>query len=273
MKQYHLLAAFLFVFTFAAAQNKINELVNAEKSFAALSKEQTTKAAFVTFLDSNSIVFRNGAMMNGFETWSKRKEDSSLLLWAPEFAVLSASGDFGVTAGPSEFKPSRTENARSYYGHFASLWHKNNLGKWKVLCDIGISHDSTYTVMKNVTTIMLPVNKKITKEAGRNPLEKEHSLFNTLKQNGAAMPDQIVSNKAWILLTGKHPVHGNELQKYDFTSSFTGTQFTNTGQFISPVEDLFVLYGKTKTKDKEGNYMSAWILDDNKWKLILFVVN
>src|SRR4051794_23081604 len=99
MRQYQLLAAFLFVFVFAAAQNKMNELVNAEKNFAALSKERTTKAAFVAFLDSNSIVFRNGAIMNGFDTWSKRTEDSSLLLWGPDFAVLSASGDFGVTSG------------------------------------------------------------------------------------------------------------------------------------------------------------------------------
>ena len=274
MKQCHSLTAFLFLFcAFANAQNKIDELVNAEKSFATFSKQHSTKAAFVNFLDSNSVVFRNGAGVNGLDTWSHRKEDSSLLFWEPEFAVMSASGDFGVTSGPSVFKPSRAENERSFHGHFASVWHKNSHRQWKVLCDIGINHDCTYKANENIIKVMLPVNKNFANEAQMSVLATEQRFFNSFKQFHASLPAGMVSSKARILLQGKHPLHSSQLHKYDFTSTFSGIQFINIDHLTSPSNDLFVSYGKTKTKDKEANYLTAWINEGKGWKLILFLVN
>lgn len=82
------------------AQPPVDALVNAERSFAALTAGTSTRRAFLSFLDSNSIVFSQGEIRNGYMRWSRDiPEDSSLLLWRPEFAVLSASGDMLVSYG------------------------------------------------------------------------------------------------------------------------------------------------------------------------------
>jgi hypothetical protein len=46
------------------AQQPIDKLIAAERSFAATSKEQTTKIAFLSFLDSNCVGYRNGEQVN-----------------------------------------------------------------------------------------------------------------------------------------------------------------------------------------------------------------
>src|SRR6266542_6492037 len=82
----------------ANAQQPIDELIAAEKKFANISKEQTTKKAFLGNVDSNCIGFSKGEQLNIFTQWTTRKEDSSKLTWAPELAIISSSGEMGVTA-------------------------------------------------------------------------------------------------------------------------------------------------------------------------------
>jgi hypothetical protein len=82
MKTTILSAAVLMCICFKLhAQQPIDKLIASEKSFAATSKEQTTKIAFLSFLDSNCVGYRNGEQVNLFEEYSKRKEDSSKLTW------------------------------------------------------------------------------------------------------------------------------------------------------------------------------------------------
>ncbi len=80
------------------AQQPIDQLIAAEKKFANTSKEQTTRKAFLANVDSNCIGFNKGEEVNIFTQWTTRKEDSSKLTWAPELAIISSSGEMGVTA-------------------------------------------------------------------------------------------------------------------------------------------------------------------------------
>ena len=62
------------------------------------------------------------------------------LNWAPEFADIAVSGDLGYTTGPWEFRRS-PKDAPVAFGHYVTLWRKQNNGAWKVEVDIGIGHD------------------------------------------------------------------------------------------------------------------------------------
>src|SRR3990172_2823380 len=86
----------------AASSQHTKSLVQAELAFAAMSVEKGRKAAFITFLSEDSILFRPGPV-SGKKWFIEAPEAHGLLSWRPVVAVVSASGDFGYTTGPWEF--------------------------------------------------------------------------------------------------------------------------------------------------------------------------
>ncbi len=97
MKNILLIALNFFSF-FSLAQSfspAVQQIIDAENSFASLSKKQNTRDAFIANLADNGIVFEETEPVIGKEVWLKRRADSSLLFWWPVFSDVSASGDFG----------------------------------------------------------------------------------------------------------------------------------------------------------------------------------
>ena len=82
------------------AQKGIDNLIRAEKDFAAYSVTHSTKEAFLEYMDSSSILFDEGKSVKGIEFWNKREKKSTVLKWRPLYASIAGSGDFGYTTGP-----------------------------------------------------------------------------------------------------------------------------------------------------------------------------
>ena len=57
----------------AFSQERVNDLIKAEKDFAAYSVAHSTKEAFEAFIDSNSIMFDNGKVVKAIDFWAKRQ--------------------------------------------------------------------------------------------------------------------------------------------------------------------------------------------------------
>src|SRR5688500_2090985 len=90
----------------ASAQKSLDDLIGAEKNFSMFSLRNGTRDAFLAYLDSNGIVFNNKKPVNGLQFWTAKDHTRSELDWAPEFAEISSSLDFGYTTGPWKFKKS-----------------------------------------------------------------------------------------------------------------------------------------------------------------------
>jgi len=60
--------------------------------------------------------------------------------WEPIYTDMAASGDFGYNTGPWEFRVNKTDEKPVAYGHFISVWKKQQDGSWKLAIDIGIDH-------------------------------------------------------------------------------------------------------------------------------------
>src|SRR5215468_11003558 len=120
-------------------KTELDNLIQTERSFAALSRAQGIRAAFLANLDEDSIIFRPTAVpgRHWFET---NPASPAQLIWAPEFADISAAGDLGYTTGPWERRPGAGQTGAPAFGHFVTLWRKQADGKWKAALDIGISH-------------------------------------------------------------------------------------------------------------------------------------
>src|SRR5215831_15342243 len=124
----------------AISQKPIEQLIATEKNFANTSKEQTTKKAFLAYVDSNCIGFNKGEQLNVFREWTKRNEDSSKLTWAPELAIIASSGELGITTGPWEYRARSLNDTPIAHGNFTTVWKKKDDGKWKAMLDMGISY-------------------------------------------------------------------------------------------------------------------------------------
>jgi ketosteroid isomerase-like protein len=123
----------------AAETSSLDGLVAAERAFSAHCVEHGMKEAFTSYLADDGILFRPGPV-NGQQMWSRRPEVKGTLIWEPSFAEVSASGDFGVTLGPWEFRPPKGERGEVGHGTFVSAWRRDGDGPWRVALDIGVSH-------------------------------------------------------------------------------------------------------------------------------------
>ncbi|RYF83489.1 MAG: nuclear transport factor 2 family protein, partial [Chitinophagaceae bacterium] len=126
---------FLFFLSLASiicfSQNpKPEDVLNAEKSFAAYSVEHGMKAAFLKFLDSNGVVFEKGKAVNGIQTWNQKTDQAGVLNWHPVHGEIARSGDMGFTTGPWTFQPKTINDSVVARGQYSTLWKKER-GQWK----------------------------------------------------------------------------------------------------------------------------------------------
>lgn len=119
------------------AADDFEDLVSAERAFAADASARSTREAFVAALADDGLVFAPGPT-NGKRVWESRPVDKNRLEWAPAVAEIAGSGDLGYTIGPWRFTPADAEKP-SDFGQFFTVWRKQADGKWKVLIDHGVS--------------------------------------------------------------------------------------------------------------------------------------
>jgi hypothetical protein len=255
------------------AQQPIDKLIAAERSFAATSKEQTTKIAFLSFLDSNCVGYRNGEQVNLFEEYSKRKEDSSKLTWAPEFAVISSSGNIGATTGPWEYRQSSLKDTPVAHGHFTTIWKKNDKGEWKAAFDMGISYDQKQNSNNKTTEIILTKPAVMEEETGALALIDLNfsDAFEIDKKYAAS---KVITNDSWFSIQGNAP--------YKDVTSITEAMNRNTDKIkfsppshviVSDNTDMFAVSGNAQTGDKKQAYMRLWIKQGDMWKLLMMVIH
>ncbi len=120
-----------------AAASDFDDLVAAERAFAADASARSTREAFLAALADDGLVFQPGPT-SGQRTWTDRAPDKNHLEWAPAMAEIAKSGDLGYTIGPWRFTEAEAK-APSATGWYFSIWRKQADGTWRVLLDHGIT--------------------------------------------------------------------------------------------------------------------------------------
>jgi ketosteroid isomerase-like protein len=121
-----------------ASADDFDDLVAAERAFAADAQARGMREAFLAALAEEGVVFSPGPV-NGHAVWTARTADATKLEWAPEAAEIAASGDLGYTYGPWRLTPPDAR-APVAFGHFLTVWQKQADGHWKALADKGVRH-------------------------------------------------------------------------------------------------------------------------------------
>jgi ketosteroid isomerase-like protein len=119
-----------------ATASDFDDMVAAERAFAADAVARTTREAFLAALAPDAVVFDPGPA-EGQRVWTARAPNKHRLEWAPAMAELSAGGDLGYIVGPWRFTPEGAA-APAATGWFVTVWKKQADGRWRVLVDHGL---------------------------------------------------------------------------------------------------------------------------------------
>jgi len=123
----------------APAMDDARSLAAAETAFAAHSVREDMRAAFLAnFADDG--VFVRGGWTNARASLTPRAAPPIVLDWRPVFTEVSASGDMGLSTGPSKITSKANPAEPPGYGQFVSVWKREPGGPWRVVADLGIAH-------------------------------------------------------------------------------------------------------------------------------------
>ena len=126
-------------------------LAAAESAFAAQSLREDMRAAFLAHFAPEGVMPR-GSWVNAREFLTPRPAPPIVLDWRPVFTEVAASGDMGLSTGPSKIT-SRADPSQFGYGQFVSIWKREAGGPWRVVVDLGISHDAPVFWDKPLETV------------------------------------------------------------------------------------------------------------------------
>jgi ketosteroid isomerase-like protein len=260
----HIFFAF-FLLTLAGsarAQSPLLTLLNTEKKFAQLSKDSTTKAAFLQYPNS-----------------------PEKLTWQPIAADVSASGDLGYTTGPWETRPKTLADKPTGFGHFVTIWKKQPDGNWRAAVDIGISHPappsppvSSIRAATGIRSVTSPDTLKNREEL----LAFDNQFTKVLEKTGAAATYKLyLAPQARFYRMDQQPYTEraaiDSLLKQPVTLSFLPLNAS-----VSESGDLGYVYGNSqvmattagKPVKRMGNYLRIWKKEgQSQWKIVLDLIN
>jgi len=114
-------------------------LAAAETAFAAHSVREDMRVAFLAAFADDGVFVRNGWIVSN-DFLRDRAAPPIVLDWRPQYVETAASGDLGLSTGPSRITSKATPGTPPTYGQFVSVWRRAPGGPWKVAVDLGISH-------------------------------------------------------------------------------------------------------------------------------------
>lgn len=122
----------------AAAQASLTSAMQADRDFAAMSKKDGPKAAFLQYMAKDGAFFQPGVVVNGAEAIAGGFDASPPgfgIDWAPDGGHGSASGDLAVTTGRYTIHVSGQAIEQ---GRYVTVWSKDEAGALKAVMDLGV---------------------------------------------------------------------------------------------------------------------------------------
>jgi ketosteroid isomerase-like protein len=255
----------------------LNALVEAERSFAAMSEKDGMKKAFLTFLADEAVIFQPNPV-NGKSVWQEREETTARLTWHPTLACVSSSGDLGVTSGPWMYTPEAHLDQPPRYGQFVSVWRKQTDGMWKVVADIGITHD--YSSLRDSFTVLappVPPKKRRSSLHEKEILlsaERRLSALSSSKGIAAALAHSLADDGR-VFRDGMTPLVGRDEALEHIRTSDMKISFHVVFSFLARAYDLAYTYGRYRLAGQNstaGYFLRVWRRNGSgDWRVIVDV--
>lgn len=123
-----------------ASMKAPESLAAAETAFAAHSVRENMLPAFLANFSADGVFVRSG-WINANADLANRENPPIVLDWRPVYVEVAASGELGVSSGPSRITSLARPSEAPTYGQYVSVWRRRGIGeRWKVEVDLGITH-------------------------------------------------------------------------------------------------------------------------------------
>ena len=264
----YLLLALCCSYIHATAQDA-QQIINAEKAFAAYAKEVDTRSAFLAFMDTGAVMFASGKPQNAIAAWTQTPPSTDKLLWSPAFAGISASEDLGFTTGPWQYKKTLADTAVAS-GVFTSVWRKNAQGQWKNIVDLGYAYvKPAYLEPETKISPSLPPSVPAIKV---NAIELDQQLIRHYNTQGSIAFKNVLAEDCWSNINGAEPCTTPQ-QHFEVLKLIPdGLKMTPSGSGLSKSGDLAYVYGVVDYQNVKQNYLRVWKQTTEGWKIILQVL-
>ena len=264
------------------AAGKPPSIVQNEYAFVRTTAKLGIRDGFLQYFDKQAITFAPQPV-NGYDFYTRKKPSATRLDWYPSFALVSASGDFGVDTGPWTARWEEGGKTQEAYGEWLSIWHRNAAGKWKALFDAGVGHDKPANPVQalaeggKVDRLPAVDGPVPAVDDVRDEVTRAEEVFsNTVITRGsqAAYTAYAVPGVRF-LQDGKLPVLGLPAVAQAVSDKPADLQYVSMGGSTAASGDLGYVYGMTyKVDDKDhkapiATYMHVWRRDHDGWKLVV----
>ena len=253
----------------------LQKLVNVERAFATLARKENTRKAFLAYLSNDAVVFEHGPI-NGKKRWEQRPTDDSKLDWDPEFADIAASGDFGYTTGPYEYRIHRTNKEADAHGHFVSIWKKNPDGLFQNMLDIGVNHPHDPESHPLKTAVLHAKPGSV--QSNASILDIERDFIASLEKMGWKVHVQAFSREARLYRAGKIPMTIPAATRPVAEREGSSIHYSPIQGDLASSGDLGYVYGTATwselEKEVRANYTRIWKNEDGvHWKIVLEIIS
>lgn len=280
------LALILMTCLLMAAAAAPVSLVQNEYDFATAVAQKGVRDGFLMYLDKQAMTL-SPKPVNDYDAHEKSKPDTSgaKLEWYPSWALVSASGDFGVDTGPWTYealgKDGKTEKD---YGDWLTIWARGKDGQWKALFDAGIDHAAPTPAPKALAhDVSVPQLKALggavpdTAKSQDELMRAEEVFSNNVVDMGLRGAYKKMGSDDLRLLQEDHqPVLGKTAVLLAVDAKPVSLVWIPSGGSVARSGDLGYLYGMTYTVADEykqqkplGSFMHVWQRGADGWKLLI----
>lgn len=254
----------------------VRAIVETEQRFAQTAREHGTREAFLSFLADKAVMFDPGPV-NGRELWTKRAPNESLLVWQPTFAAVASACDIGYDTGPWEWRNDRAASRPESFGHFVSIWRRQEDGSWKVVLDYGIDHAAPPEPPKPVAMSYVDdgVNAPMDAKRARKGAQDAQRAFATGAKFDAPSAFAAAADPSIrVYREGMLPALGRDAANLLLAARDSTLNLDSLGGGISHTGDLGYDYGRYTLQQnsvtEQGHYLQIWRTNSNgTWKLVL----
>jgi ketosteroid isomerase-like protein len=261
-------------FTQNLKDENLQSLIGAERAFAAMAKEQNTRVAFMSFLADSAVTFSPQPRI-GKRHWEIQQPNESWLYWEPVYSDIASSGDWGVNTGPWEFRPTKTTEEPVAFGHFVSVWKKQDDGRWKVLIDIGISHAEP-GAKGNLTTSNARLKAQLLKKVNEGVEDAERNFIEELKKNKVKAYEKVASQEIRVYRPNQLPMINQQTVNDFLQAPISETDYQILGSNTAPSNDFAFVYGTVTSLENPAvrkGYMRVWKKEDGtNWTLVFDII-
>lgn len=248
------------------------EIVVAERAFAADGYARGVKASFLDHSSDDAIIFAPGPV-NAHETL-KASPDENLaeprkhLVWWPLYAGISKSGDLGFTTGPYAIDEDRR-------GHYFTIWKKEASGAWKWVLDAGVGADASAEAAQGSPVAFMPTSRAGSAspdEAFRDVGVIEGEIAARAEENLLSAYEAFLDDDSRLHSDGSPPAKSREGRGAVFAVRPPALKFAQLGGGASAAGDFVWTYGEGRWSEeggeKLGHYVRVWRKRRAGWRIV-----